>query len=319
MNFKTSLSVLAIAAAAVCAKDYSGAELYTSETWMYGKFEARMMMAAGSGTVSSMFLYHNDSYLGGDEPWVEVDIEVLGKNPNEFQSNIITGFGPGDGKPDRKAYSEQLHDMSPAVDKSYHTYCMEWTPDYVSWQIDGKEVRRTKAGELNKDGRDQVVDLKQREQGLRFNLWASEEPAWVGPWDESILPVHQFINWVKVYKYTPGAGENGSDFTLDWVDDFDSEDVYRWGYGNWTFDGNRVDLSIFNAEVTQGAMVLSLTMAGEEGFQGTVPADPADGPVDAIKTSRDLQLQKTATKTFNAKGERVNKYNASRYRVDFKL
>lgn len=318
MNFKKSLSILAMATAAVCAKDYSGAELYTSETWMYGKFEARMQMAVGSGTVSSMFLYHNDSYLGCDEPWVEVDIEVLGKNPNEFQSNIITGNGPNDGCADKKSYSEQLHPMSPAVDKVYHTYGLEWTPDYVSWIIDGIEVRRTKKGELNKDGRDQVADLGLREQGLRFNLWASEEPAWVGPWDDAILPVNQFINWVKVYKYTPGAGEDGTDFTLDWVDDFDTEDVYRWGYGNWTFDGNRVDLSIFNATVLQGSMVLSLTKAGEEGFNGTVPAD-GDTPNSIGKIGPNVRRGHMQMNTFNAKGERVNKAHASRYRVDFNI
>ncbi|MCQ2103537.1 MAG: family 16 glycosylhydrolase [Fibrobacter sp.] len=332
MNFKTSLSIMAMAAAAVCAKDYSGAELYTTDTWQYGRFEARMRMAVGSGTVSSMFLYHNDSYMGCDEPWVEVDIEVLGKNPNEFQSNIITGNGPAEGCPDKKQYSEKLHPMSPAVDQSYHTYVMEWTPDYMSWEIDGQEVRRTKAGELNEKGHDQVAELRLKPQGLRFNLWASEEPAWVGPWDESILPVNQYINWVKVYKYTPGAGENGSDFTLDWVDDFDDEDVYRWSYGNWTFDGNRVDLSIFNATVTQGAMVLSLTMAGEEGFDGIVPADPEGGinskggdvsnpgddgsAIGKLKTEARLPTNRG---TFNAKGERVNKANASRYRIDFKL
>ena len=77
MNIKKTALKSALVAAAltttVCAKQYSGAELYTNDTWMYGKFEARMQMAAGSGTVSSMFLYHNDSYLGGKEPWVEVD------------------------------------------------------------------------------------------------------------------------------------------------------------------------------------------------------------------------------------------------------
>ena len=94
MTLRKTIILGLLAVAAVSAKDYSGAELYTSETWMYGKFEARMKMAAVSGSVSSMFLYHNDSYLGGSEPWVEVDIEILGKTPNSFQSNIITGYGP---------------------------------------------------------------------------------------------------------------------------------------------------------------------------------------------------------------------------------
>ena len=147
MTLKKTLILGLLAVAAVSAKDYSGAELYTSETWMYGKFEARMKMAAGSGTVSSMFLYHNDSYLGGNEPWVEVDIEILGKNPNSFQSNIITGFGPGDGQPDRKVTSEDHHAINPASNESFHTYGMEWTPDYVAWILDGKVVRKTVKGQ----------------------------------------------------------------------------------------------------------------------------------------------------------------------------
>ena len=44
------------------------------------------------------------------------------------------------------------------------------------------------------------------------------------------------------------------------------------------------------------------------------PYDPA-----AIKQNRDIKLQKKSRGTVNAKGERVNKANASRYRVDFEL
>ena len=141
-----TLLVMAMAGS-ISAKDYSGAELYTSETWMYGKFEARMKMAAGSGTVSSMFLYHNDSYLGGNEPWVEVDIEILGKNPSSFQSNIITGYGEGDGQPNRKITSEQHHPINPASNASFHTYGLEWTPNYVAWTLDGQVVRKTVKGQ----------------------------------------------------------------------------------------------------------------------------------------------------------------------------
>ena len=260
-----------LAVAAVSAKDYSGAELYTSETWMYGKFEARMKMAAGSGTVSSMFLYHNDSYLGGNEPWVEVDIEILGKNPNSFQSNIITGFGPGDGQPDRKVTSEDHHAINPASNESFHTYGMEWTPDYVAWTLDGQVVRKTVKGQGDNN---QVQDLGKKEQGLRFNLWSHEDAGWVGAWNDNILPVYQFINWVKVYKYTPGAGENGSDFTLDWSDDFDTFNSTRWLKGDWTFDGNRVDISPSNIFTKDGMVIIALTKKGQEGFNGQMPTDP---------------------------------------------
>lgn len=252
------------ASALAQGKDYSGAELYTRDTQMYGKYEARMYMAAGSGIVSSMFLYHNDSYLGGDEPWVEVDIEILGKAPASFQSNIITGTA------DSKKTSEKHHALSPAANEGYHTYGMEWTPTYVSWIIDGVTVRKTMTD--SNDTKGQVAALI-REQGLRFNLWSSESEGWVGAFDESILPVHQYIDWVKVYSYTPGAGENGSDFTLAWTDDFNEFDDSRWATGDWTFDGNRVTMSPDNVSIADGHLVLSLTKAGSEGFQGTVPTD----------------------------------------------
>ncbi len=270
-----SIGILSSLAAAQ-DKDYSGAELYTRDTQMYGKYEARMLMAADSGIVSSMFLYHNDSYLGGEEPWVEVDIEILGKKPTSFQSNIITGSA------EKKTMSEKHHALDPAANEGYHTYAMEWTPTYVAWIIDGITVRKTMTD--SNDTKGQVAALI-REQGLRFNLWSSESEAWVGRFDESHLPLHQYINWVKVYSYTPGAGENGSDFTLAWTDDFDTFDENRWATGDWTFDGNRVTMSPENVTVLDGHLVLSLTKAGEEGFRGEVPKDDGSTAIRKKRTS----------------------------------
>ncbi len=273
--------------AAAQDKDYSGAELYTRDTQMYGKYEARMLMAADSGIVSSMFLYHNDSYMGGDEPWVEVDIEILGKKPSSFQSNIITGSA------ESKITSEKHHALTPAANAGYHTYGMEWTPTYVSWIIDGVTVRKVMTDSNDTYG--QVAALI-REQGLRFNLWSSESEGWVGRFDESNLPLHQYINWVKVYTYTPGAGENGSDFTLDWTDDFDTFDDNRWATGDWTFDGNRVTMSPENVTVRDGYLVLSLTKAGEEGFQGEVPKD--DGSTAIRKKGSSIHSKASRPESF---------------------
>ena len=347
MHLKTTLSVLAIAAVATMAqnKAYSGAELYTLKEVEYGKFEARMKMAAASGTVSSMFLYQNGSEIADGRPWVEVDIEVLGKNPGSFQSNIITG------KAGAQKTSEKHHAVNPAADQAFHTYGLEWTPNYVRWTVDGVEVRKTEGGQVN--------DLKGT-QGLRFNLWSSESAAWVGQFDESKLPLFQFINWVKAYKYTPGQGPNGSDFTLDWTDNFDSFDSGRWGKGDWTFDGNRVDLTDKNIYSRDGMLILALTRKGQENFNGQVPQD-AEGdaefngstqqqssssvasssseqynppssssqennPFMSSSSSADptgilptrVKLQnKDIRGTVNAKGARVNPNNKANYQVDF--
>ena len=271
------------------AKDYSGAELFTNSTYMYGRFEARMMMASGSGIVSSMFAYYNDSYKGSPEPWVEIDIEILGKAPAKFQSNIITGNAAA------KVTSEKMHTLSPAADAGYHTYAIEWTPEYVAWFVDDALVRCTKTD--SSDTKKQVAALI-KEQSLRFNLWSSETASWVGTWNDAILPVHQYISWVKAYTYDKAS----KTFTLAWVDDFNTFDDSRWGTGNWTFDGNRVDMSPDNVTVKDGALVLSLTKVGAEGFTGSVPADPKGS--SAIKTprSRAPSLSLDKVKTFDLLG-----------------
>ena len=339
-----TLAVLSMAST-LSAKDFSGAELYTNKEFTYGKFEARMKMAAASGTVSSMFLYQNGSEQASAQRWVEVDIEVLGKSPNSFQSNIITG------KAGAQVTSEKHHQVNPAADQGFHTYGLEWTPDYVRWTLDGQEVRKTNKG----DNKNQVENLIGT-QGLRFNIWSSESAEWVGQFDESKLPLFQFINWVKVYKYTPGQGENGSDFTLDWTDNFDSFDSGRWSKGNWTFDGNRVDLTPNNIYTRDGMLILALTRKGQESFNGQVPVDNEPSPTSssssvtppssssvvppsssssavvppssssepvAIPQTRTPQMQQRETRTFNAKGERVNNVRANdprnRYRVNFKI
>jgi len=317
------------------AKDYSGAELYSKETWMYGKFEARMQMAAGSGTVSSMFLYHNDSYLGAPEPWVEIDIEILGKNPNSFQSNIITGYGPGE---NTKIKSEKHHSINPASNESFHTYGIEWTPDYVAWTLDGQVVRKTIKGQGDNN---QVQDLGKKPQGLRFNLWSHEDAGWVGAWNDNILPVYQFINWVKVYEYKPGEGDNGSDFKLQWTDDFKTFDTSRWSLGDWTFGGNRVDISPNNVYTKDGMAIIALTKKGQESFNGQVPQDPEGDAMlnnslprsssseqftppsssseqeTGILQNRIKVQNREVRGTVNAKGARVSETNRAHYQVDF--
>jgi beta-glucanase (GH16 family) len=297
MKLKKMVLIVMSLISSVFAQDkpYSGAELYSNNTFMYGRYEARMYMAAGNGLVSSMFLYYNDSWIGKGEPWVEIDIEVLGKSPNTFQSNIISGTA------ESQITSEKHHNLSQPANTTYHTFAMEWTPNYVAWFVDDVEVRRAAVGST--DEKNQVPNLS-KEQSLRFNLWSSTDPGWVGVWDENILPVHQFINWVKVYSYTPGQGPNGSDFTLSWVDNFDTLDESRWGKGDWTFDKNRVTMNKNNINVKDNTLILSITKVGQEGFTGTVPVDPGENT--SIETpKRNLEKRPSdiyEVKTFDLKG-----------------
>ncbi|WP_062058450.1 glycoside hydrolase family 16 protein [Cellvibrio sp. OA-2007] len=237
------------------AKPYKGAEIYSSDSYLYGRFEMRMRVAKASGVLSTFFTYKNGSEVGNTF-WEEIDIEVFGKNnATQWQSNIILGSS----RP--TIHTEQVHTANTSLADAYHTYVLEWTPDYVAWYLDGVEVRRI-------TGTSTVTSLT-NPQSLRFNLWSHESVAWVGAWDDAVLPVYQFINYIeyKPYNATTKTFESG------WRDDFNSFDSARWGKANWTFDMNRVDFAPENVVVKNGILVLALTKENATGFSGTPPTD----------------------------------------------
>src|SRR3954452_5906214 len=239
------------------AKEYKGAEVYSLQGVLYGRMEMRMRMIRGSGLISTFFTYKNGSETTGST-WEETDVEALGKNDaKSWQSNLITG--------NPRMTSEQVYTATGSLADGYHTYTLEWTPDYVSWSFDGTMVRKTEGG--------QASSLSNPET-MRFNAWASDSTGWAGALDDAALPAYQFVNWIKYYRYDSGQ------FVLDWTDDFDSFDTTRWSAGNWTFEGNLVDFDPANAVVQDGTLILAITKEGATGFTGTVPIDDgtsADG------------------------------------------
>ena len=239
----------------VQAKPYKGAEIYSSDSHLYGRYEIRMRVAKASGVLSTFFTYKNGSEVGNTF-WEEIDIEVFGKNnATEWQSNIILGSS----RP--TLHTEQTHTATTSLADAYHTYVLEWTPDYVAWYLDGVEVRRI-------TGTSTVTSLT-NPQSLRFNIWSHESVSWVGAWDDSVLPVYQFVNYIeyKTYNTTTKQFEGG------WRDDFNSFDSARWGKANWTFDMNRVDFAPENVVIKDGILVLALTKENATGYTGTPPAD----------------------------------------------
>jgi hypothetical protein len=149
---------------------------------------------------------------------------------------------------------------------------VEWTPEYIAWLFDGVEVRRSTGT--------QVTDCQSKEMSFRFNLWISDASGWAGDFNPTILPVYQFVNWMKYSKYTPGSGVNGTNFTPEWQDDFNTFNASRWAKGNWTFDGNLVDFSPNNIVVKNGYCIICLTKAGQTGFTGDIPEDQVTSTVN---------------------------------------
>lgn len=239
------------------SKPYRGAELRTKIPYKYGRFEVRMKSTFGSGMLTSFFTYHdNDPDPIGN--WNEIDIEIMGRYTNEVQFNTITH-----GQVNHVFHNETSFNPH----RAFHIYAIEWTPDYVAWQIDGYEVHRQTGAHI------ETLSLAQK---IMMNIWQPIYVDWAGAFDPNILPVYGYYDWVKFYEYTPGEGDN---FTLMWVDNFNSWDLLRWDKATHTWSGNNALFTPDNVVFQDGYMILCLTMPGATGYHGgAVVDDDVDPP-----------------------------------------
>ena len=290
----SALCIVIFSSSSASAKPYKGAEIYSAESTKYGRYVMRMRMAEGSGVLSTFFTYKNGSELSGAS-WEEIDIEVLGKNDSyQMQSNIILG-------PPRQT-TEGLHTLGQSLADDYHTYTLEWTPEYVAWFIDGQQVRRINGGNF--------VSGLINPQSMRFNIWASTSESWVGAFNASILPVYQFVNYMEYYAYN----SNTKSFTLSWRDDFNNFDANRWSKADWSFDGNYVDFDPANVVIQNGTLVLALTTENAKGFSGTVPVDgnassrASSSVASSIRSSSSVAISSRASSSSSVIGGQCNWY-----------
>src|SRR5690606_798187 len=195
------------------ARAVTGAELIRDAPHRHGRFEARLMFAPGDGIVSSMFLWKLGSERD-DVYWNEIDIEKVGSDCTGYSSNAIYG--------NPEVQSSRRHSTPSDLCTSYHTHGIEWTPEHLIWRLDGVEPRRLEDDELRAFEDNAPGGLQ-----IRFNVWVGDA-SFGGNFQSSSLPARQYIDWVSYSSYTPGAGEDGGDFTPVWREDFDAPLGSQW-------------------------------------------------------------------------------------------
>jgi hypothetical protein len=237
-----------------------GAELASKSQQLYGRYEVRMQTAQGNGILSTFFTFESDGWMpNSGNPWRELDIEVLGRYTDRFQTNIITGTA------EDRITSEFFPKVTSNPASGYHTYAIEWTQDYIAFLFDGEVMRKTEAN----DSKKQVADCRDIPQSYRFNFWANAISSWVGAFNDSILPRYQFVNWIKYYKYSAGD----KSFTLDWTDNFDSFNSSRWSKSTHTIE-DFTQFSAANIIFKDGTLILAMTDLSGNGLSNiTVPSD----------------------------------------------
>lgn len=198
-------------------KKYDSARIWTMNddrttakfSQTYGRFEAKIKMPAGSdkqGLWPAFWLLPVDSVYGSWPLSGEIDImEARGREGNKADGTIHFGRPwPNDGS----SGGSMVWDDDPLAITEYHIYSVDWTPEYMSFQVDGEEY-------------------------YRVSSWYSEDPAnpakyaFGAPFDQpfyivlnmavggtydgnlepssAALPAEMCVDYVRVYKSTDSA------------------------------------------------------------------------------------------------------------------
>lgn len=156
---------------------YSGAEYRSNDFYGYGYYEVSMKAMKNDGVVSSFFTYTGPS---DNNPWDEIDVEVLGKDTSKVQFNYYRDGVGG---------HEYMYDLGFDASEDFHTYAFDWEPGSITWYVDG-----VKAYDLS-------GDVPVTPGKIMMNAWNGiNVDDWLKPFDDSKLPICAQYKSIKYHK-----------------------------------------------------------------------------------------------------------------------
>jgi hypothetical protein len=247
------LGAMALTLAPKLALATASAELYTGTTYGYGRYEARVKFAPGEGVISSFFMWKDGSEKAGTF-WNELDFEKVGGDCH-LESNPLFG--------NPSAVHPLRHGSDAMACDTFHVYTYEWTPEYISWQLDGVELRR----ETGATAQAYADNAAAAGMQIHFNIWPGDA-TFGGTFSPAIVPVHQYVDWIQFSAYAGGT------FTLSWREDFNGPTLpTNWMTGSWGSPKNLSTHDSRNVNIVGGCAVLSLTADDATGPAGAVPCE----------------------------------------------
>ncbi|KAL2271125.1 hypothetical protein VTJ83DRAFT_496 [Remersonia thermophila] len=168
---------------------------------MFGRVEVTMKAAPGAGIVSSLVLL--------SDALDEIDMEWLGSDPNEVQTNF---FSQG-----RPIYTNAQFNPTPHNQAEFVTYTIDWTSDRIVWYVGGTIVRTVHFN-------DAPELYPQTPMQVKFGAWAGGDPAnppgtieWArGPTDYSQGPFSMVVRSAVITDYSTGKQYTYGDASGKW-------------------------------------------------------------------------------------------------------
>ncbi|MEV4666078.1 family 16 glycosylhydrolase [Micromonospora echinofusca] len=155
-------------------RPYRSGAFASVRSFLYGRFEAEIRAATGSGLITGFFLHR-------DTPRQEIDIEFASSDPRRMLVNVY--FNPGD---DGTALDFGYRGSPCRIDlgfdatEDFHRFAIDWRPDRVTWLVDGRVVHERVGWD--------PTPLPHLNIRVHANVWAPRSEELAGHIDQRQLP-----------------------------------------------------------------------------------------------------------------------------------
>lgn len=172
-------------------RNLSAAAISSRDNFLYGRFEATLQATDVPGLVTGFFLHR-------DSPRQEIDVEILGNQPDRLLVNVF--YNPGtDG-----AKFDYGFRGTPAIiklgfdaSKGFHVFTIEWDPCEIRWFVDQKLVHRRSTWE--------PTPIPHLPMTLHVNTWPTRSRKLAGRLSLRALPAASIVRRVAVDAYATGS------------------------------------------------------------------------------------------------------------------
>lgn len=202
---------------AQAVRQFSSARLTTrgKASWRYGKIEVRARLPQGQGTWPAIWMLPEKDRYGAWAASGEIDIlETVNlgvpcaKCPGGRENTILGTLHFGGKWPNNKFKGEEVP-FAEVLDGGFHTYGIEWQPDRITWQVDGRTFATRLASEWSTTGSTAPGAPFDQPFHLILNLAIGgklSETRGIGGGRLDGYPKRMEIDWVRVWQKPDSAG-----------------------------------------------------------------------------------------------------------------
>ncbi|EIN09399.1 glycoside hydrolase family 16 protein [Punctularia strigosozonata HHB-11173 SS5] len=152
-----------------------GATINSTFTLLHGKVTFELAAPSIPGVVTAVILI-------ADPAHDEIDIELLGGDASNFQTNIFV--------PQPEDHNDELYGVFSSVQsvasdggsstiEEMHSYAVDWTAEQIVWSVDGKDVMTINRDDTQKNG---VLHFPSHPARIQLGIWDASNPIGTSEW-----------------------------------------------------------------------------------------------------------------------------------------